>query len=82
MLMCFRCGHLRCCVRGVVCQAKRRLQDSNLRLVGWYHAHTDFRADPTTQDVLVQQALQHQFKDTTSVMEPFVGLIVSPYNPR
>ena len=53
-----------------------------LQVVGWYHSHTCFRPDPSTTDIINQHSYQQLFRDANTNVEPFVGLIVSTFDPR
>jgi proteasome lid subunit RPN8/RPN11 len=60
--------------------AHQRVSDFGLSLVGWYHSHPRFEANPSLIDVQNQLIRQGTFKDETSGKEPFVGLIISTYD--
>lgn len=53
-----------------------------LKVVGWYHSHPCFRPDPSTTDIVNQHSYQQLFRDAETGVEPFVGLIVSTFDPR
>jgi proteasome lid subunit RPN8/RPN11 len=53
----------------------------NLEVVGWYHSHPKFRPDPSVVDILNQQQYQC-FSSDEEQGNPFVGLIVSTYDPQ
>jgi len=61
--------------------AREAIHSMGLMVVGWYHSHPSFRPDPSTTDVINQRQYQQLMRDETSGMEPFVGLIVSTYDP-
>ena len=63
-------------------QVSAALRLVNLRIVGWYHSHPTFRPDPSIRDVISHHQYQHSPKDSTAKHEPFIGVIVSPYNAR
>lgn len=54
----------------------------DLQVVGWYHSHPCFRPDPSTTDIINQHSYQQLFRDAETNIEPFVGLIVSTFDPR
>jgi proteasome lid subunit RPN8/RPN11 len=53
-----------------------------LQVVGWYHSHPKFKPDPSVMDVFNQQQYQLYTRDSDLGIEPFVGLIVSTFDPR
>lgn len=60
---------------------RRRIVESGLQIVGWYHSHPVFRPDPSLVDLENQRNYQKLFHDPDSASEPFVGVIVGPYDP-
>lgn len=60
-------------------------QECGLQVVGWYHSHPTFKAQPSVRDVRNQSNYQALFRcmdhGAQEDMEPFVGAIVSPYDP-
>jgi protein MYSM1 len=68
------------------------LEKCGLRIVGWYilflkryHSHPTFKPDPSLVDLYNQRNYQNLFRidsDTLLPSEPFIGAIVSPYDPR
>ncbi len=61
------------------------IRSLDLEVVGWYHSHPAFQAEPSVTDIQNQQTHQEVFtKDTET---PFLGVIVgvhglSPADPR
>eukprot|EP00941_MAST-03F_sp_MAST-3F-sp1_P002332 g2332.t1 len=51
-----------------------------LRVVGWYHSHPTFQTDPSVRDIQNQMSYQSLFRDQRHSVEPFIGLIVGPYD--
>ena len=63
-------------------EAREQIEKCNLRVVGWYHSHPSFQPDPSVRDIQNQTSYQTLFRDTNTAIEPFLGIIVSPYDPR
>ena len=59
--------------------ASEQISQSGLSVVGWYHSHPTFRPDPSVRDIETQLKLQDWFSKGGN---HFVGVIISPYNPR
>ena len=55
------------------------LEKSGERVVGWYHSHPVFATHPSMRDVENQNGYQEMFARDD---EPFVGVIVGPYDVR
>jgi proteasome lid subunit RPN8/RPN11 len=53
----------------------------NMEVVGWYHSHPTFQPDPSITDISNQANYQKLFQDKETGLHPFVGLIVSTYDP-
>ncbi|RUP45002.1 hypothetical protein BC936DRAFT_148740 [Jimgerdemannia flammicorona] len=62
-------------------QAREVFAERGLVVVGWYHSHPTFEPNPSVRDIENQSAYQALFRRDTGV-EPFIGVIVSPYDPR
>lgn len=62
-------------------KVREAIADLNLEVVGWYHSHPKFRPDPSVVDILNQQQYQC-FTSNEEQGNPFVGLIVSTYDPQ
>ena len=63
-------------------QLRESMEHSGISVVGWYHSHPSFEPVPSQCDIDNQCNYQAYFRDHTSGMDPFVGLIVSPYDLR
>uniref|UniRef100_A0A2I4CTH1 Myb-like, SWIRM and MPN domain-containing protein 1 n=1 Tax=Austrofundulus limnaeus TaxID=52670 RepID=A0A2I4CTH1_AUSLI len=59
-------------------QACDLLASLGLSVVGWYHSHPSFHPNPSVRDINTQDQFQGYFSRGGA---PFVGMIVSPYNP-
>ncbi|KAG0366345.1 Myb-like, SWIRM and MPN domains 1 [Gamsiella multidivaricata] len=51
-------------------------------VVGWYHSHPTFEPNPSIRDIENQCEHQAMFRRHGTGVEPFVGVIVSPFDPR
>ncbi|KAF9933500.1 Myb-like, SWIRM and MPN domains 1 [Linnemannia zychae] len=51
-------------------------------VVGWYHSHPTFEPNPSIRDIENQSEHQSMFRRHELDVEPFVGVIVSPFDPR
>lgn len=51
-------------------------------VVGWYHSHPTFEPNPSIRDIENQSEHQTMFRRHELNVEPFVGVIVSPFDPR
>ncbi|KAG0267606.1 hypothetical protein BG011_002914 [Mortierella polycephala] len=51
-------------------------------VVGWYHSHPTFEPNPSIRDIENQSEHQAMFRRRELGVEPFVGVIVSPFDPR
>ncbi|KAJ3343592.1 Myb-like, SWIRM and MPN domains 1 [Gonapodya sp. JEL0774] len=74
--------------------ARKSFSERGLAVVGWYHSHPTFEAKPSGRDVATQGGYQALFRRSSCIeassevggvkagsrdVEPFVGVIVSPY---
>ncbi|XP_056336943.1 histone H2A deubiquitinase MYSM1 [Danio aesculapii] len=59
-------------------QASELLGVKGLSVVGWYHSHPAFDPNPSLRDIDTQAKYQSYFSRGGA---PFIGMIVSPYNP-
>uniref|UniRef100_A0A4W4FIJ4 Myb-like, SWIRM and MPN domain-containing protein 1 n=1 Tax=Electrophorus electricus TaxID=8005 RepID=A0A4W4FIJ4_ELEEL len=59
-------------------QASELLGVKGHNVVGWYHSHPAFEPNPSLRDIDTQAKYQSYFSRGGA---PFVGMIVSPYNP-
>eukprot|EP01116_Phalansterium_solitarium_P020196 TRINITY_DN5893_c1_g1_i1.p1 TRINITY_DN5893_c1_g1~~TRINITY_DN5893_c1_g1_i1.p1 ORF type:complete len:573 (-),score=181.15 TRINITY_DN5893_c1_g1_i1:180-1898(-) len=53
-----------------------------LCVVGWYHSHPVFQPDPSIRDIENQANYQSLFRDEAHGLEPFIGMIIGPYDVR
>ena len=66
--------------------AREHFQADGLQVVGWYHSHPTFSPSPSRRDIETQGTWQSMFASVhtetqnRSPIEPFLGIIVSPYN--
>ncbi|KAF9435315.1 hypothetical protein BGZ76_006527 [Entomortierella beljakovae] len=51
-------------------------------VVGWYHSHPTFEPNPSIRDIENQCDHQAMFRRQGTGVEPFVGVIISPFDPR
>ncbi|KAL1916961.1 uncharacterized protein VTP21DRAFT_5158 [Calcarisporiella thermophila] len=51
-----------------------------IRVVGWYHSHPTFVPDPSVRDIETQSTYQELFRRPEDAIEPFIGVIISPYD--
>ncbi|XP_015910791.1 MPN domain-containing protein isoform X2 [Parasteatoda tepidariorum] len=64
-------------------EIRRSLERRHLSVVGWYHSHPTFPAQPTIKDVDSQMEYQITMKgDSDSSYTPCLGLICSPYDTQ
>jgi len=56
------------------------MEQQGLRPVGWYHSHPTFAPKPSAKDNSNQHNYQALFRDEASGFEPFVGIIIGPYD--
>ncbi|KAK3516605.1 hypothetical protein QTP70_021946 [Hemibagrus guttatus] len=59
-------------------QASEMLGVKGHSVVGWYHSHPAFDPNPSLRDIDTQAKYQNYFSRGGA---PFIGMIVSPYNP-
>ncbi|KND05014.1 uncharacterized protein SPPG_00695 [Spizellomyces punctatus DAOM BR117] len=62
-------------------QAREVFSAKGYDVVGWYHSHPTFDPIPSIRDIENQIAYQTLFQRHDGV-EPFIGAIVTPYDPR
>lgn len=62
-------------------QARDYFSSKGYKVVGWYHSHPTFAPNPSIRDIENQSQYQQLFRHDTGV-EPFIGVIVSPYDPK
>lgn len=56
------------------------LESKGQSCVGWYHSHPVFAPRPSQKDCDNQRNYQALFRDEASGAEPFVGVIMGPYD--
>lgn len=67
-------------------ETRQLIEEKNMMVVGWYHSHPMFMPDPSIVDIENQRNYQvlcrEQLPDRLETIEPFVGAIIGPYDPR
>ncbi|KAI7876253.1 hypothetical protein K492DRAFT_151908 [Lichtheimia hyalospora FSU 10163] len=68
-------------------ETRQRIEEKNMTVVGWYHSHPMFAPDPSIVDLENQQNYQTLCREKcgengNQTVEPFVGAIIGPYDPR
>ncbi|KAJ3024333.1 Myb-like, SWIRM and MPN domains 1 [Thoreauomyces humboldtii] len=63
-------------------QARDAFAERGLAVVGWYHSHPTFEPTPSIRDIENQTSYQTLFQRPETGVEPFIGAIVTPYDPR
>ncbi len=58
------------------------IRGHGLIVVGWYHSHPTFECVPSNCDISNQVNYQALFRNESLAMELFLGLIITPYDPR
>jgi SHAQKYF class myb-like DNA-binding protein len=61
-------------------EASEAMDERGLIPVGWYHSHPIFAPRPSMKDNENQRNYQALCRDVSTGLEPWVGLIVSPYD--
>lgn len=61
-------------------QVREIIRRHDMDVVGWYHSHPKFAAEPSVTDIDNQRNYQRLFHDTRSGIAPFIGLIVGTYD--
>ncbi|KAI8150018.1 hypothetical protein BJV82DRAFT_6835 [Fennellomyces sp. T-0311] len=59
-------------------KAREMFAQKGLSVVGWYHSHPTFEPNPSIRDIQYQCLYQTLFRDETTGVEPFIGVIVNP----
>ena len=62
-------------------EARTQFRAKDLVVVGWYHSHPCFEPDPSIRDIENQTQYQALFRQESG-FEPFVGVIIMPYDPN
>ncbi|KAF9430711.1 Myb-like, SWIRM and MPN domains 1 [Podila epigama] len=63
-------------------EARSFFSSKGFVVVGWYHSHPTFEPTPSIRDIENQTDYQTMFRRHELGVEPFVGAIVSPFDPR
>lgn len=75
-------------------ETRQLIEEKNMVVVGWYHSHPTFAPDPSIIDIENQRNYQTLCREKCGgedsngnhtmpeFMEPFVGAIIGPYDPR
>ncbi|KAI8069264.1 hypothetical protein BC940DRAFT_298307 [Gongronella butleri] len=68
-------------------ETRHLIEERDMQVVGWYHSHPVFNPDPSHVDIENQCNYQQLCRDEahdqdSKTIEPFVGAIVGPYDPR
>ncbi|KAL7321154.1 hypothetical protein PS15m_000960 [Mucor circinelloides] len=63
-------------------QARELFAEKGLNVVGWYHSHPTFEPHPSIRDIENQTSYQTLFREEKTGDEPFIGVIVTPYDPE
>ena len=61
-------------------ELRSRIAEAGLSVVGWYHSHPTFQPTPSMVDIANQCNYQHLFHDGSNNVDPFIGMIVGPYD--
>ncbi|KAI9320155.1 hypothetical protein BX666DRAFT_2025168 [Dichotomocladium elegans] len=62
-------------------KAREDFANKGLSVVGWYHSHPTFEPNPSVRDIEYQNLYQGLFRDKATGIEPFIGVIVNPFDP-
>ena len=63
-------------------ELRTKVADAGLSVVGWYHSHPTFKPIPSMVDIANQCNYQHLFHDSVHNVDPFIGMIVGPYDTQ
>lgn len=61
-------------------RVREAINNAGMRVVGWYHSHPSFAPDPSFRDIETQANYQLLFRDHLHHIEPFIGLIIQPFD--
>ncbi|KAI9316625.1 hypothetical protein BX666DRAFT_2019239 [Dichotomocladium elegans] len=61
-------------------KAREEFTEKGLIVVGWYHSHPTFEPNPSIRDIENQTSYQTLFRHENTGDEPFIGVIVTPYD--
>ncbi|CAG8622773.1 8453_t:CDS:10 [Paraglomus brasilianum] len=62
-------------------EARDAFAAKNLDVIGWYHSHPTFDPQPSIRDI-ENQAMYQELCRHESGIEPFIGIIVTPFDRR
>lgn len=63
-------------------RARQEIERAGMVVVGWYHSHPKFKPFPSLIDIINQMQYQTLLRDSATGLEPFVGLIISTFDPH
>ncbi|KAI8145783.1 hypothetical protein BJV82DRAFT_602246 [Fennellomyces sp. T-0311] len=61
-------------------KAREVFAEKGYSVVGWYHSHPTFEPHPSIRDIENQTSYQTLFRHESTGDEPFIGVIVTPYD--
>ncbi|GLC51247.1 hypothetical protein PLESTB_000482000 [Pleodorina starrii] len=61
-------------------EVQNMMEAKGQKCVGWYHSHPVFEPSPSQKDMDNQRNYQALFRCEQTRLEPFVGIIVGPYD--
>ncbi|KAI8371548.1 uncharacterized protein BYT42DRAFT_72947 [Radiomyces spectabilis] len=61
-------------------KAREVFAEKGYTVVGWYHSHPTFEPQPSIRDIENQTSYQTLFRHEQTGDEPFIGVIVTPYD--
>ncbi|KAI8088745.1 uncharacterized protein BX664DRAFT_261895, partial [Halteromyces radiatus] len=61
-------------------RAREVFAENGYTVVGWYHSHPTFEPHPSIRDIENQTSYQTLFRHEKTGDEPFIGVIVTPYD--
>ncbi|KAI7863543.1 hypothetical protein BDF14DRAFT_1843235 [Spinellus fusiger] len=61
-------------------KAREVFAEKGYTVVGWYHSHPTFDPHPSIRDIENQTSYQTLFRNEKTGDEPFIGVIVNPYD--
>ncbi|KAF7721855.1 Myb-like, SWIRM and MPN domains 1 [Apophysomyces ossiformis] len=61
-------------------KAREVFAGRGFNVVGWYHSHPTFEPQPSIRDIENQTSYQTLFRNDKTGDEPFIGMIVTPYD--
>ncbi|KAI8980989.1 hypothetical protein BDB01DRAFT_794919 [Pilobolus umbonatus] len=63
-------------------KAREDFREKGYTVVGWYHSHPTFEPHPSIRDIENQTSYQTLFREEKTGDEPFIGVIITPYDPE